>query len=83
MLLKMAFRNVFRNKKRSFLSMLTVIVGVMGMISAYGLARGVEDTIIRVDVDTDFGHLRVMHKAYNKDKANFPLELQVQKPKQV
>lgn len=83
MLVKLAFRNIFRNKKRSILSMLTVIVGVMGMILAYGLARGVEETTIRVDMETDFGHLRVMHKKYKEDESNFPLELQVQKPNQV
>jgi putative ABC transport system permease protein len=83
MLLKMAYLNVFRNKKRSILSMLTIIVGVMGMIMAYGLARGVEDTMIRVDMDTDFGHLRVTHKKYIKEESNMPLDLLVQQPKAI
>ncbi|TNE43675.1 MAG: ABC transporter permease [Deltaproteobacteria bacterium] len=80
MLIKLAFRNMFRNKKRSILSMLTVIVGVMGMILAYGLARGVEETTIRVDMETDFGHLRVMNKKYKEDEANLPLDLPVHQP---
>lgn len=79
MLLKLAIRNIFRSKKRTILSIVTVIVGVMGLIMAYGLVRGVEDTFIRVDIDTDFGHLRVMHKDYLKEEENFPLDLQVQK----
>lgn len=83
MLTKLAFRNIFRNTKRSLLSMLTVIVGVFGMIMAYGLARGVEETTIRIDMETDFGHLRIMHKKYKKDELNLPLELQVQKPKAI
>ncbi len=80
MLIKLAFRNMFRNKKRSVLSMITVIVGVMGMILAYGLARGVEETTIRVDMETDFGHLRVMNQKYKEDEANLPLDLPVHQP---
>lgn len=83
MLVKLAFRNLFRNVKRSILSVMTIIVGVMGLIMAYGMVRGVEDTFIRVDIDTDFGHLRVMHKDYTKEEENMPLDIQVQKPKQV
>ncbi len=80
MLTKLAFRNLFRNFKRTILSVLTVVVGVMGLIMAYGMVRGVEDTFIRVDIDTDFGHLRVMKKGYLKEEENMPLDILVQEP---
>ena len=74
-LLKLATLNIFRNTKRSILTMTTVFVGVFGFIMASGMVNGVEQTYVRIEIDTETAHLRVMHKRYLSEEENFPLDL--------
>ncbi|TDT72372.1 putative ABC transport system permease protein [Hypnocyclicus thermotrophus] len=47
MLLKMAFRNIFRNKNRSILTIMAVIIGITGLLFGFSYFGGVEDLFIR------------------------------------
>lgn len=42
-MLKMAFRNIFRNKRRSFLTVLSTMIGIMGVTVGLGWVYGVEN----------------------------------------
>ncbi len=42
-MLKMAFRNIFRNKRRSFLTLLSTMIGIMGVTVGLGWVYGVEN----------------------------------------
>lgn len=76
-LLKIAFRNLFRNFRRSLLTMSTIFIGVMGFVLSSAMVRGVERSFIRIDIETESGHLRIIQKGYLEDEENFPLDMEV------
>jgi len=41
-MLKIAFRNIFRNKRRSFLTVVSTMIGIMGVIVGLGWVYGIE-----------------------------------------
>jgi ABC-type lipoprotein release transport system permease subunit len=55
MLLKLAWRNVLRNKRRTVLSGLAVGVGLAAMIFVDGLYKGMLESMIRTATDTFLG----------------------------
>ena len=83
LLLKLAVRNVFRNVRRTLISAITVIVGTMALVAAYGLILGTEETINSVDIKTNTGHLRVFRKGYQKEEESFPLNIVADQPEKV
>ena len=82
-LFKIARRNLFRNTRRSVITMVTVVVGVMGFILSSGLVRGVEDSFVRMEIETEFAHLRIMGENYLKKEEDFPLDIRVKKPEAI
>lgn len=74
-IIKLAFRNVFRNKKRSLISGLAIIFGLIILINAdsyvEGLYNGMNDTVIK----SGTGHIEIHAKGYVRsmeDKTSSP-----------
>ena len=82
-LLKLATRNLFRNVRRSLLTILTVVIGILSLVAATGLVRGVEKSFTDANINNDTGHLRVFGKGYLKDEESLPLDIVVSQPKKV
>lgn len=63
-IIKLAFRNVFRNKKRSLISGIAIIFGLIILINAdfyvEGLYNGMNDTVIK----SVTGHIEIHAKGY-------------------
>lgn len=55
-LLKLAWRNILRNKRRTLLSGLAVGIGLASMMFVDGLFTGMLDSMIRTATDTFLGH---------------------------
>lgn len=81
--IKMAVRNLFRNTRRSLLTIITIFVGVLGFIASSALVRGIEQSFIRIEIATDIGHLRIFRKGYLKEEENFPLDIVVKEPQKI
>ena len=64
MRLKVAFRNVFRNKGRSALSILMIAGAVAGIVQFRGFARDTMQALERVVIDSQYGHVQVASQAY-------------------
>lgn len=47
MILKMAFRNIFRNKNRSILTIIAVIIGITGLLFGFSYFGGMEELFVR------------------------------------
>lgn len=62
-MLKMAFRNIFRNSKRTFLTALVVLVGIMGIIMGISWITGVENLFIREGINLT-GEIRITSKDF-------------------
>lgn len=67
MLIKMAFRNIKRNKRRSFLAVLSVGLALMLVIILQGLVDGLVENMIKNSTKNETGHIRLMNQEYFKN----------------
>lgn len=73
-LLRMALRNTLRNRRRSALTGVAIIVGVAIFVLAQSLIAGIERTMIGTEVDSEHAHLRVMSRGFASDEDFFPTD---------
>ncbi|ADQ13769.1 ABC transporter permease [Halanaerobium hydrogeniformans] len=76
-LLKVAWRNLSRNKVRTFVSVLAITAVVMIVIFARGLMLGFTESNFQTYIDNSFGHVRITEEEYQIREALLPLEYTV------
>ncbi len=64
LLIKLAWRNVLRNRRRTLLSGLAVGIGLASMIFVNGLFTGMLDSMIRTATDTFLGHGQIHARGF-------------------
>ena len=64
MILKIAFRNIFRQKRRTILTALAMIVGFMLLSVTIGLSDGAYGNIIAMFTRNRIGHIQVHREGY-------------------
>ncbi len=74
MILSLAFRNIFRNFRRSFLTFLAVSLGIIFILISIGVNEGFEKQAINTSIKTDTGLIRVYQKGYLEEKDEFSLD---------
>ncbi|OQP66564.1 ABC transporter permease [Niastella vici] len=67
MILLMAWRNIWRNKARSIVIMLSVAIGLFAGIGVLALYKGMMKSRIRAVIDSEAGHLQIHHPDFKKD----------------
>jgi len=71
---KLGWRNLTRNKRRTFFTLLAIAVGVTSLIFARsyisGVINGASDAIIK----TEIGHIKMAHKEYLRLERILPKE---------
>ncbi len=77
LLLKLAFRNVSRNFRRSLLTFLAISLGIGLGIIFIGFAIGAERQSIKLSVDTYSGHLKVHDKGYIEEDLTINLDFTI------
>ncbi len=75
MIIKIAFRNIGRHKRRTVLSALTIAAGLMVFICMDSMLTGVDRMSIDNLINLSAGALKIQSAAYAKDKEAFPLNL--------
>ena len=73
---KLAWRNIWRARRRSFSAWLTLTCGLVAAIATYGLARGISRQMVTSVVGLRLGHLQVHATDAAQDlplAATFPL----------
>lgn len=68
MLLTLAWRNIWRNKRRSLIVLLSVIVGVNSILFMDGLTNGMLKQILVNQISSSVSHMQVHKAGYNDDK---------------
>ena len=64
---RMAWRNLWRNHRRTLIMLLAIAVGVWAMIFMTALTRGMVDQMIEDGIDSLPGYVQIHHPAYRDD----------------
>ena len=79
MYLQLAWRNIWRNPRRTAVILTAVIIGVWSMVFLGALMRGIAVGMVKNGIATLTGHIQIHHKGYRDDPAiensifNFPV----------
>jgi len=63
-IIKLAWRNIWRNKRRTILTLLTIVVGCAMIILMNALAKGGHDQMIEDAVALNTGHIQIHEKGF-------------------
>ena len=80
MYFQLAWRNIWRNPRRTIVIMMAVIIGVWSMIFLGALMRGMEVGMIKNGIATLTGNIQIHHKEYRNDPV---IENSITDPKEV
>jgi ABC-type lipoprotein release transport system permease subunit len=69
MYLILAWRNIWRNPRRTAVILTAVIIGVWSMIFLGALMRGIAVGMVKNGIATLTGHIQIHHKGYRDDPA--------------
>jgi ABC-type lipoprotein release transport system permease subunit len=67
MYLQLAWRNVWRNPRRTIVILVAVIIGLWSMILLGALMRGIAVGMVKNGIITLTGHIQIHHKGYRID----------------
>ena len=76
-LVRIAIRNVLRNKRRTIITLLALLIGVGVVVSVRGLLNGLQKSMIETVTKGQVGAMQVHRKGYLKNVLSSPLDLQV------
>ena len=67
MIFAMAWRNIWRNKMRSIVIILSIAVGLFAGIAVLALYKGMMTNRVRTVIDAEIGHLQLHDSSFKKD----------------
>jgi ABC-type lipoprotein release transport system permease subunit len=67
MFILLAWRNVWRNPRRTIVILVAVIIGVWSMILLGALMRGIAVGMVKNGIATLTGHIQIHHRGYHED----------------
>jgi ABC-type lipoprotein release transport system permease subunit len=80
MLLKIAFRNIFRHFTRTFLTFLAIAIGLAFLIIMDSMLTGMDQESFDKIINYETGHVKIFHREYREDEENLPLRKSINKP---
>ncbi|MFH0886796.1 MAG: ABC transporter permease, partial [bacterium] len=83
MLIKLAFRNIFRNFKRTMITVIAIALGIMFMIVMDSVLAGMDQDSFRRIINYETGHIKIFDKGYREDETNFPLDKTINDPQKL
>ncbi len=82
-LLKMAFRNLGRNRRRSFFSALALAMGLALLLLLASFVEGEMGSVIDLTTRLESGHLQVRAKTYDENKTSLKWQDLLENPAQI
>lgn len=67
MLAQMAWRNIWRNPRRTLVVLAAIVVGIWSMVVLGALMRGMETGMLENGIRTLTGNIKIQHRAYRQD----------------
>jgi ABC-type lipoprotein release transport system permease subunit len=74
LIITLAFRNLFRNVRRTVITATGVVAGVAIMIMGWALVGGLDENVIRAQEDAVTGHVLLRPADYPDDGFTFPIK---------
>ncbi len=71
---KFGWRNFRRNKRRTYLTLTAVAIGVMSIIFAKSYFGGIFNSVTETVIKTQIGHIRIVHKEFLRLERIMPKE---------
>lgn len=68
MLLKLAWRNIWRNRRRSLIVLTSVVVGLVAIIISDGLSNGMIGQMLFNQINLNISHIQIHKKGFNNNK---------------
>lgn len=68
MLLSLAWRNIWRNKRRSLIIISAIAVGLLCGLFASAVMFGMGDSLINSTIDRDLGHIQIHTRSFEDDR---------------
>ena len=68
MLTMIAWKNVWRSKRRSAIMVTAIAVGLWGGLFAVGIFTGMYDTMVNSAIDRQFGHIQLHAKGFRSER---------------
>lgn len=65
--LSLAWRNIWRNKTRSFIIIISVAIGLFAGILVLGIYKGMMQARVRTVIDTEVAHVQMHHPEFKND----------------
>lgn len=81
--LKMAFRDLGRNRRRTFFSALAVAIGLALLMLMASVIQGEMGNAIESAIQLQSGHIQIRAKTYDENKASLKWEDLVENPEQI
>lgn len=81
--LKMAIRNVWRNRRRSIITILAIGMGLMLVIFIRGFMSGLTKQMLDGFIRVQSGHFQICAKGYNKKARLLPLDISIGNPEKI
>jgi putative ABC transport system permease protein len=79
----LAFHNIFRHKARTFLTLLVIVFGVVGLILTGGFIEDVFIQLQEVTIHSQLGHLQLYRAGYSERGRRNPYQYMIDDPSQV
>ncbi len=73
-LVKVAFRNIFRHKKRTLITIITISIGIFYFIFLEGLLQAFNSQSVDNLIRYDTGHLKIFRQGYWPERNRTPLD---------
>lgn len=82
-LLKMAFRNIFRFKRRTFITLSAVSVGLGLLIITICLMNGMDKQSISNIINCQTSHIKIFKKGYFEKREELPMDITIKEPQRI
>ncbi len=80
---KMAFRDLGRNRRRSFFSMLAVAIGLALLMLMASVITGEMGNAVETAIKLQSGHIQIRAKSYDENKSSLKWDDLVENPEQI
>jgi putative ABC transport system permease protein len=82
-IIKLAFRNVGRNRRRSILALVSVAMSLMLVICMQGWISGIMGSVVKNYTKNETGHVRISTAKFGEKSGSFPVTENIKSPEKI